>query len=152
MTEATKESAGGETTTFQPKILTFACNWCSYAGADLCGVSRFSYPPSIRIIRVMCSGRVHPDMVLEGFARGADGVLVTGCHIGDCHYISGNQYTESRMAVMEDLLAGIGIDPRRFRLDWVSASEGKKFSELVTEFTGVIRDLGPSRVKIPVEC
>lgn len=148
MTEAKTPAA--DDGTFKPVILTFACNWCSYAGADLCGVSRFSYPASIRIIRVMCSGRVHPDMVLEGFARGADGVLVTGCHIGDCHYITGNQYTKSRMAIMPDLLARLGIDPRRFRLDWVSASEGKKFSEVVTTFTEQVRALGPTGIKIPL--
>nr|MDO8112411.1 hydrogenase iron-sulfur subunit [Candidatus Sigynarchaeota archaeon] len=136
---------------FQPKILTFACNWCSYAGADLAGVSRFQYPPSIRIIRVMCSGRVHPDLILEGFARGADGVLVTGCHIGDCHYIAGNQYTKSRMALIPELLAAIGVDPRRFKLDWISASEGKKFSDLVKSFTEQVKTLGPSRMSVKIQ-
>ncbi len=133
---------------WQPKILTFACNWCSYAGADLAGVSRFQYPPSIRILRVMCSGRVHPDMILEGFAHGADAVLVTGCHIGDCHYITGNQYTKSRMAMIPQMLEGIGVDPRRFKLDWVSASEGKRFSELVKTFTEQVKRLGPSKMKV----
>jgi F420-non-reducing hydrogenase iron-sulfur subunit len=133
---------------WQPKILTFACNWCSYAGADLAGVSRYQYPPSIRIIRVMCSGRIHPDMVLEGFAHGADAVLVTGCHIGDCHYISGNQYTKSRMAMIPQMLEAIGVDPRRFKLDWVSASEGKRFSELIKSFTQQVKELGPSKMKI----
>ncbi|MEX2685028.1 MAG: hydrogenase iron-sulfur subunit [Candidatus Sigynarchaeota archaeon] len=135
-------------TEWQPKILTFACNWCSYAGADLAGVSRFQYPPSIRILRVMCSGRVHPDMVLEAFGHGADAVLVTGCHIGDCHYISGNQYTKSRMALVPQMLEAIGVDPRRFKLDWVSASEGKKFSELIKSFTAQIKELGPLKMKI----
>jgi F420-non-reducing hydrogenase iron-sulfur subunit len=133
---------------WQPKILTFACNWCSYAGADLAGVSRFQYPPSIRILRVMCSGRVHPDMVLEGFAHGADAVLVTGCHIGDCHYITGNQYTKSRMAMLPQMLEAIGVDPRRFKLDWVSASEGKRFSELIKSFTEQVKALGPLKMKI----
>ncbi len=133
---------------WQPKILTFACNWCSYAGADLAGVSRFQYPPSIRILRVMCSGRVHPDMVLEGFAHGADAVLVTGCHIGDCHYISGNQYTKSRMAMIPQMLEAIGVDPRRFKLDWVSASEGKRFSELIKSFTAQVKAIGPLKMKI----
>ncbi len=146
MTEATSNTS--KEPCWQPKILAFACNWCSYAGADLAGVSRFQYPPTIRIIRVMCSGRVHPDMVLEGFARGADGVLVTGCHIGDCHYIKGNQYTKARMEVMEGLLEGIGINPRRFKLDWVSASEGKRFAELITSFTEDIKKLGPLGMKI----
>jgi F420-non-reducing hydrogenase iron-sulfur subunit len=133
---------------WQPKILTFACNWCSYAGADLAGVSRFQYPPSIRILRVMCSGRVHPDMILEGFAHGADAVLVTGCHIGDCHYITGNQYTKSRMAMLPQMLEAIGVDPRRFKLDWVSASEGKRFSELIKSFTAQVKALGPLKMKI----
>jgi F420-non-reducing hydrogenase iron-sulfur subunit len=144
------DNTGCTEPSFQPKILTFACNWCSYAGADLAGVSRYQYPPSIRIIRVMCSGRVHPDMVLESFARGADGVLVTGCHIGDCHYIKGNQYTKSRMALVPELLANIGIDPRRFKLDWVSASEGKRFSELIKDFTEQINALGPLKIKLDI--
>ncbi|HME51725.1 MAG TPA: hydrogenase iron-sulfur subunit [Candidatus Lokiarchaeia archaeon] len=139
-----------EEETFMPKILTFACNWCSYAGADLAGVSRYQYPPSIRIVRVMCSGRVHPDLVLEGFARGADGVLVTGCHIGDCHYIKGNAYTKSRMALMPNLLEAIGIDPRRFKLEWISASEGKKFSDLVKSFTEQVKELGPLGITLQV--
>jgi len=151
-TRGSKNSSEQECTepSFQPKILTFACNWCSYAGADLAGVSRFQYPPSIRIIRVMCSGRVHPDLVLEGFARGADGVLVTGCHIGDCHYIKGNQYTKSRMALVPELLSNIGIDPRRFKLDWVSASEGKKFSDMVKDFTNQVKELGPLKIKLEI--
>jgi F420-non-reducing hydrogenase iron-sulfur subunit len=144
----TGEKEGCIENTWMPKILTFACNWCSYAGADLAGVSRYQYPPSIRIVRVMCSGRVHPDMVLEGFAHGADAVLVTGCHIGDCHYISGNQYTKSRMALVPQLLEAIGVDPRRFKLDWVSASEGKRFSELIKTFTAQVRALGPLKIKI----
>lgn len=135
-------------TEFKPKILAFACNWCSYAGADLAGVSRFQYPPTIRIIRVMCSGRVHPEMILEGFARGADGVIVTGCHIGDCHYIKGNQYTEARMELVPEILEGVGIDSKRFKLDWVSASEGKRFSEVITNFTDQVRKLGPNELKI----
>ena len=139
-----------EEETFQPKILTFACNWCSYAGADLAGVSRFQYPPSIRIIRVMCSGRIHPEFVLEGFARGADGILVTGCHIGDCHYIKGNKYTKGRMALIPNLLETINIDPRRFKIEWISASEGKKFSDLVTSFTEQVKALGPLAIRLQV--
>ncbi|MBD3187174.1 hydrogenase iron-sulfur subunit [Candidatus Bathyarchaeota archaeon] len=144
MNETIEQESGN----FQPRILTFACNWCSYAGADLAGVSRFQYPPSIRIIRVMCSGRIHPEMILEGFARGADGVLVTGCHIGDCHYIKGNQYTKARMELVPDLLEGIGIDSKRFKLDWVSASEGKRFSEVITSFTARVKELGPNQLKL----
>ncbi|MFX0100320.1 MAG: hydrogenase iron-sulfur subunit [Candidatus Hodarchaeota archaeon] len=133
---------------FLPKILTFCCNWCSYAGADLAGVSRFQYPPTIRIVRVMCSGRVHPALILEAFARGADGVLVTGCHIGDCHYLKGNTYTRDRMAKIGDLLETLGIDPKRFRLEWVSASEGQKFSIVIQEFSEQIRKLGPNQIEI----
>jgi len=139
--ETKNTSAPGE---WQPRILTFACNWCSYAGADLAGVSRFQYPPSIRILRVMCSGRVHPDMILEAFARGADAVLVTGCHIGDCHYVACNRQTQSRMAKLPEILEAIGINPKRFKLEWISASEGKKFSRLITDFTEEIRSLGPN--------
>jgi len=129
---------------FNPEILVFCCNWCSYAGADLAGVSRFQYPPSIRIVRVMCSGRVQPSFILEAFKSGIDGVLVTGCHIGDCHYISGNELTRERMEHMKTLLKKIGIDPNRFRLEWISASEGKQFAELIREFNDNIVKLGAS--------
>ncbi|MHA1803261.1 MAG: hydrogenase iron-sulfur subunit [Promethearchaeota archaeon] len=128
----------------EPKILAFCCNWCSYAGADLAGVSRFQYPPNIRIIRVMCSGRVEPAFILKAFKSGIDGILVTGCHIGDCHYISGNEYTRKRMEHVKDLIKKIGLHPDRFRLQWISASEGKQFAELVREFTERIKKLGPS--------
>ncbi len=136
---------------FEPMILAFCCNWCSYAGADLAGVSRFQYPPSIRVIRVMCSGRVHPTFVLEAFKNGIDGVLVTGCHIGDCHYITGNEYTRERMAHVKNLLKKIGIEEDRFRLEWISASEGKQFAQLVKEFTETIKKLGPSKIKKKID-
>jgi len=129
---------------FLPEILVFCCNWCSYAGADLAGVSRFQYPPSIRIVRVMCSGRVEPSFILSAFKNGIDGVLVTGCHIGDCHYISGNELTRERMNHMKVLLKKIGINSDRFRLEWISASEGKQFSALIREFNETIVKLGPS--------
>ncbi|TXT65143.1 MAG: F420-non-reducing hydrogenase iron-sulfur subunit D [Promethearchaeota archaeon] len=129
---------------FNPEILVFCCNWCSYAGADLAGVSRFQYPPSVRIVRVMCSGRVEPSFILDAFKSGIDGVLVTGCHIGDCHYISGNELTRERMEHMKTLLKKIGIEPTRFRLEWISASEGKQFAELIREFNDTILSLGPS--------
>jgi len=129
---------------FLPEILVFCCNWCSYAGADLAGVSRFQYPPSVRIVRVMCSGRIEPSFILTAFKNGIDGVLVTGCHIGDCHYISGNELTRERMNHMATLLRKIGINPDRFRLEWISASEGKQFAELIREFNGTIVNLGPS--------
>jgi F420-non-reducing hydrogenase iron-sulfur subunit len=128
---------------FQPRILAFCCNWCSYAGADLCGVSRFQYPPNIRIIRVMCSGRVEPVFVLKAFKAGIDGVLVLGCHIGDCHYISGNNSAQAVMEKAFALCKALGIDEKRMKLDWVSASEGQRFSEMVTQFTEDVRKLGP---------
>ena len=129
-------------TEFNPKILCFCCNWCSYAGADLAGVSRFQYPPTIRIIRVMCSGRVDPAFILEAFKDGIDGVIVTGCHIGDCHYLKGNEFTKDRFERFQKILKIMGLD-KRFRLEWVSASEGKRFSELITDFTNQIKELGP---------
>ena len=129
---------------FHPNILCFCCNWCSYAGADLAGVSRFQYPPNIRIIRVMCSGRVDPSFVLKALKNGVDGILVSGCHIGDCHYITGNEYTQERFERLHNILIKqLGVDPKRVRLEWVSASEGKRFSELITEFTNQIKELGP---------
>jgi len=129
---------------FEPNILVFCCNWCSYAGADLAGVSRFQYPPNIRVIRVMCSGRVDPSFVLKALKNGADGVLVSGCHIGDCHYISGNEYTQERFERLHRILiTQLGVDPKRVRLEWVSASEGKRFAEVITEFTNQIKELGP---------
>lgn len=131
---------------FDPEILVFCCNWCSYAGADLAGVSRFQYPPNIRIVRVMCSARVEPRFILRAFKNGIDGVLVTGCHIGDCHYISGNEYTRERMTHLETLLEKIGIEKERFRLHWISASEGKQFAELITEFTEGVKKAGPSKI------
>ncbi|MHA1379146.1 MAG: hydrogenase iron-sulfur subunit [Candidatus Helarchaeota archaeon] len=127
-----------------PKILAFLCNWCSYAGADLAGVSRFQYPPSIRIIRVMCSGRVDPIFILKAFENGIDGVLVGGCHIGDCHYISGNLSTEKRMKHLKIILENLGIGAERLRLEWISASEGAKFQEVVIDFTKKIEELGPN--------
>ena len=128
---------------FQPKIVAFACNWCSYAGADLAGVSRIQYPPTTRVIRVMCSGRVSPMFVLEALRGGADGVLVTGCHLGDCHYISGNERAAENMALTRSLIDLLGIEPSRLRLEWVSASEGGRFAQVVSDFTEEIRGLGP---------
>jgi F420-non-reducing hydrogenase iron-sulfur subunit len=132
-----------EETEFTPRIVAFLCNWCGYAGADLAGVSRFQYPATIRVIRIMCSGRVQPSFILEAFKDGADGVLVCGCHIGDCHYISGNEYAETRFKKTEKIVSLLGIDPRRLRLEWVSAAEGMKFSNVVTEFTETLKELGP---------
>ena len=128
---------------FKPRIVAFLCNWCGYAGADLAGVSRFQYPATIRVIRIMCSGRVQPSFILEAFKEGADGVLVCGCHIGDCHYISGNEFCEQRFNKVQKIVALLGIDPRRIRLEWVSAAEGIKFATVVTEFTETLQDIGP---------
>ncbi|MFX1350211.1 MAG: hydrogenase iron-sulfur subunit [Promethearchaeota archaeon] len=132
---------------FEPKILVFCCNWCSYAGADLAGVSRFQYPPNIRIIRVMCSSRVEPIFVLRAFNNGIDGVLIIGCHMGDCHYMKGFEYTQNRMDHMKRLIKCIGIEAERFQLHSISASEGKQFSELIKDFTETISELG--ELKIP---
>jgi len=129
---------------FEPKIIGFLCNWCSYAGADLAGVSRIQYPPNIRIVRVMCSGRIDPIIPLEVFIRGADGILVLGCHPGDCHYVEGNLYEEKKIQMLKKLIALTGLEPDRLRLEWVSASEGQRFAQTVTEFTEQIKRLGPS--------
>jgi F420-non-reducing hydrogenase iron-sulfur subunit len=128
---------------FEPKILGFLCNWCSYAGADLAGVSRFQYPPNIRVIRVMCSGRVDPLLILRAFSQGVDGVMVLGCHPGDCHYATGNYYARSRVKALKRLLDLAGLNAERLVLDWVSASEGERFATLVTSFTERLTALGP---------
>jgi coenzyme F420-reducing hydrogenase delta subunit len=129
--------------TFQPKIVGFLCNWCSYAGADLAGTSRASYPENIRIIRVPCSARVDPLFVVKAFQQGADGVMVLGCHPGDCHYAEGNYHTRRRLALLKPFLSYLGVDPGRLHLDWVSASEGRRYAEVVTKFTGDLAALGP---------
>ncbi len=129
---------------FEPLIIGFCCNWCSYAGADLAGVSRLQYPPNLRVIRVMCSGMVHPNLVIDALTKGADGVLICGCHIGDCHYLEGNLKAENRKEAIELMLEDFGIEPERFRLEWVSASEGPKFAEVITNMTESVRALGPS--------
>jgi len=129
---------------FEPRILAFCCNWCSYAGADLAGVSRFQYPPNIRIIRVMCSGRVNPTFILKALELGADGVLIAGCHPGDCHYIAGNYKARRRIPLLKKVLDQLGIESERVRLEWVSASEGARFAETVNDFTQTIKKIGPS--------
>ena len=128
---------------WQPKIIAFLCNWCSYAGADLAGVSRLQYPSSVRVIRVMCSGRMNPSFVIRAFQDGADGVMVAGCHPGDCHYIQGNLYGRRRYALLAGLFDFLGIERDRFLMSWVSASEGGRFAQLVTELTDRVRALGP---------
>jgi F420-non-reducing hydrogenase iron-sulfur subunit len=128
---------------FEPKIVAFCCNWCSYAGADLAGTSRIQYSPNIRVIRVMCSGRVNPLFVIKALSIGADGVLVLGCHPGDCHYIEGNYKTMRRIPLLKKMLKQFGIEEERVRLEWVSASEGAKFAEVTNDFTKTITNLGP---------
>ena len=125
---------------WEPKIIGFLCNWCSYTGADLAGTSRLQYPPNIRIIKVMCSGRVNPQFVLKAFQEGADGVLVSGCHPGDCHYIEGNLHATRKLMLVRDLMDFVGVEPDRFVVSWVSASEGRKFTDVVTAFTKKIRE------------
>ncbi len=128
---------------FEPNLVGFLCNWCSYTGADLAGTARVKYPPNLKVIRVMCSGRVDPNFILDALARGADGVLVCGCHPGDCHYVEGNHKCQRRLPITRLLVSEMGIDPRRVRLEWVSASEGVRFGQVVGEFTEQIRALGP---------
>ncbi len=129
---------------FKPKIIVFCCNWCSYAGADLAGVSRFQIKPYFRVIRTLCSARVDPEFILHAFKKGADGVMVLGCHPGDCHYIGGNYRTRRRMALLRTMLLQFGLHRDRFRLEWVSASEGEKYARVVNEFVERITQLGPS--------
>jgi len=128
---------------FEPKIVGILCNWCSYAGADLAGTARISYAPNLRIVRVMCSGRVEPSFVLEALRSGADGVLIAGCHPGDCHYQAGNYKTLRRQALLKTVLGQLGVEPERVRLEWVSASEGDRFARIVNEMTEQVRALGP---------
>jgi len=130
---------------FEPRIVAFLCNWCSYAGADNAGIARIPSPANILPIRVMCSGRVSNEMILRTFRSGADGVLVLGCHIGDCHYISGNHRTAKRIPLLRNMLGYIGINPDRLRLDWVSSAEAPKFAQVTREFVQTIRELGPSK-------
>jgi F420-non-reducing hydrogenase iron-sulfur subunit len=128
---------------FEPKILVFCCNWCSYAGADLAGTSRLKIKPNFRVIRTMCSGRIDPAFVFHAFARGADGVLVAGCHPGDCHYSSGNYKARRRVSLLKNVLPQLGIEPERLKLEWISASEGNKFRDTINDFIDQITQLGP---------
>ena len=128
---------------YEPKIVAFCCNWCSYAGADLAGTTRIQYPPNVRIIRVMCSGRVDPAFVLKAFALGADGVIVAGCHPADCHYINGNEKTAMRGDFLESFLDEAGIEPQRFKVEWIAGSEGRKFAETIKKMMMDLEKLGP---------
>ena len=128
---------------FEPRIIAFLCNWCTYAGADLAGISRIQYAPNVRIIRVMCSGRIDPSFVMEAFQKGADGVLIGGCHFGDCHYLEGNYKALRRFLLLKKAVQQLGIEEERLRLEWVSAAEGSHFATIVNEMTEQIRALGP---------
>jgi len=136
---------------YEPKIVGFLCNWCSYTGADLAGTGRIQYPPNIRIIRVMCSARIDPTFVLLALANGADGVMICGCHPGDCHYSEGNYKTMRRFPLLKELLKAYGVENERVRLEWVSASEGQRFADVVSDMTDRIRALGPSRIKTSLQ-
>ena len=130
---------------WEPRILAFLCNWCSYAGADLAGTSRLQYPPNVRVIRLPCSGRVNPIYIVEALRQGADGVLVSGCHPGDCHYLAGNYFARRRFAMLQRHLEYLGIEKGRVQFSWVSASEASRFAEVVTKVTDDVRRLGPNR-------
>lgn len=132
---------------FEPRIIAFLCNWCSYTGADLAGTSRIEYKANVRAIRLMCSGRIEPSFVLKAFAGGADGVLLCGCHPGDCHYQEGNYRCLRRYHLLQKYLKQMGIESERLKLEWISASEGKQFADLVNSFTETIRDLGPCKIQ-----
>ncbi len=128
---------------FEPNIVAFLCNWCSYAGADLAGTSRTQYPSNVRVIRVMCSGRVNPLFIMNALQQGADGVLISGCHPGDCHYMQGNYYARRRFALMRQFLEYLGVEPARVRMSWVSASEGAKWKEVIEEVVEDVKAVGP---------
>ncbi len=136
---------------YSPTIVAFLCNWCAYTGADLAGTSRMRYAPNVRIIRVMCSGRIEPTFILSAFQKGADGVLVCGCHPGDCHYQSGNYKCLRRFKLIEKYIAQMGIEPERLKLDWISASEGKQFAALINEMTETLMKAGRSKIKSSLE-
>ena len=133
--------------TFEPVILSFCCNWCSYAGADAAGTAKVQYPKNIHIVRLMCSGMLHPNVVIDALTNGADGVLVCGCHPGDCHYQEGNIRAESRAEAIELMLEDFGLEPERFRLEWVSASEGPQFARIATDMVDALKEIGPSPYK-----
>jgi F420-non-reducing hydrogenase iron-sulfur subunit len=143
-TSQSKAAAPASVSSWQPRIVVFACNWCSYAGADTAGVSRIQHQPHFRMIRVMCSGRIQPGFVLRAFERGADGVLVSGCHFGDCHYLFGNERAVEQFDKTHRLLGLLGLEPDRLRLEWISAAEGARFAAVIDEFTDQVRALGPS--------
>jgi F420-non-reducing hydrogenase iron-sulfur subunit len=130
---------------FEPKIVAFLCKWCSSAGSDLAGVSRMQYPSNVVPITVMCSGSVSPLYIMSAFTKGADGVLVSGCHPGDCHYIKGNYYARRRIALVKEMLEYIGLEPERFQMSWVSAAEGTKYTKIIIDFVNTLKPLGPQK-------
>jgi F420-non-reducing hydrogenase iron-sulfur subunit len=132
---------------FKPLIIAFLCKWCSYTGADLAGTSRMEYKPNVRIVKVMCSGRIEPTFILKAFTNGADGVLLCGCHPGDCHYQEGNYRCLRRYELLQKYIIQMGIATERLKLEWISASEGKQFAELIDSFTETVTELGPSKIK-----
>jgi len=136
-----------DTGEWEPKIVVFCCNWCSYGGADSAGMGRFQQPPTARIIRVMCSGRIDPIHVFNAFLEGADAVLVTGCHIGDCHYVNGNDKTKIKYRFLEDVIRELGLEKERLHLNWISASEGEKFANFIRDVTEEVKKIGPSPLK-----
>ena len=137
---------------FEPVIVAFCCNWCSYAGADLSGTNRLNYPTNVKIIRVPCSCRVNPMFILRAFQKGADGVIICGCHPGDCHYTSGNYFTRRRITLLYSMLDFLGIERNRTRLEWVSAAEGAKFAATIEQFTADVKALGPNRRLEDLRC
>ncbi len=142
-TNAKKHEAADEQAGYEPRIVAFCCNWCSYAGADLAGTTRIQYPPNVRIVRVMCSGRVDPAFVLKAFELGADGVIVAGCHPADCHYINGNEKAAMRGDFLSSFLEDAGVEAQRFRIEWIAGSEGQKFANVVKEMVAELQRLGP---------
>ncbi|MGA9349707.1 MAG: hydrogenase iron-sulfur subunit [Anaerolineae bacterium] len=132
---------------FEPKIIAFTCNWCTYIGADLAGTSRIQYPPNVRVVRLMCSGAVDPVFVLKSLLDGTDGVLIGGCHPGDCHYQDGNYRARQRVAVLKEILKGVGLEEDRVWLRWISASEGQVFADTISEMTAALREMGPNPMR-----
>jgi len=136
---------------YEPKIICFYCKWCTYTGADLAGTSRMKYVPNGEVIKAMCSSRVDPQHILDAFSKGADGVLIGGCHPGDCHYVTGNQLTYKRIEMLKRILPEFGVDPKRLRLEWISAAEGRKLVNVMNEFTDDLKELGPARQAVAEE-
>jgi F420-non-reducing hydrogenase iron-sulfur subunit len=144
--------AGRQPDEFEPRIVAFFCNWCTYLAADLAGTSRMKYAPNARVIRVMCSGRVDPQFVMEALAQGADGVLIGGCHPGDCHYQSGNYKALRRYHLLRRMLTDLGVEEERIRLEWISAAEADRLRDVMNEMVAQIKALGPAHLEVPAEC